>query len=280
MSTPSRDALRNVVQHACRAPSVHNTQPWLWRIVDAATLELHADRTRQLPVADPEGRNLALSCGAALHQALDAATALGLSAGVELVPEESDHDLLARITFSAGRPPADAAERLLTLDQRCTDRRRFTAWPVPDARLHQLAEAASGWKAYAIPITDVSARFRAELLLERAMRLQATDLRLADEQASWIEHSPADGVPSTSAAPASRRAGAERPNRFAPDAPASASFRVVESSDGLVAICTSRDDQASWLWAGETLSALWLQATAPGCPSCRSARPSRSRRRA
>ena len=38
----------------------------------------------------------------------------------------------------------------------------------------------------------------------------------------------------------------------------------MESSDGLVAICTGHDDQAAWLRAGQTLSALWLHATRAG----------------
>ncbi len=39
---------------------------------------------------------------------------------------------------------------------------------------------------------------------------------------------------------------------------------VVESSDGLMAICSAADDQLSWLEAGEALSALWLRATQDG----------------
>ena len=151
------------------------------------------------------------------------------------------------------------------MERRCTDRRRFTAWPVPDAQLQRLAEAASGWGASAVPVTDVTARFRAELLLDRAMTLQAADPRFASEQVSWIAHTRADGIPTSSATPpASGRA--ERPNRFVADAPrdSGASPRIVESADGLLAICSTHDDQASWLQAGQTLSEMWLSATGAG----------------
>jgi hypothetical protein len=47
------------------APSGHNTQPWLFNVSGDA-VELHADRTRGLPVVDPEDRALVISCGAAL----------------------------------------------------------------------------------------------------------------------------------------------------------------------------------------------------------------------
>jgi len=59
-----------------------------------------------------------------------------------------------------------------------------------------------------------------------------------------------------------------RPNRFASPSEAATqaadAARVVESSDGLVAIFSADDDQRSWLKAGEALSALWLGATHDG----------------
>jgi hypothetical protein len=64
MSQPAD--LAEAVQHAMRAPSVHNTQPWLWRI-GPGVVELHADWTRHLAATDPDRRDLLLSCGAALH---------------------------------------------------------------------------------------------------------------------------------------------------------------------------------------------------------------------
>jgi nitroreductase len=263
VSAPTRGLLERVVALACRAPSVHNSQPWSWRIVGTDVLELYADHSRQLPVADPTGRNLVISCGAALHHAHEAGRALGLALVLEHVAENTGHDLLARLHFSSGGIPLDAESRLQALDQRCTDRRRFTAWPVPDSRLQKMAEAATGWGAFAVPITDVTARFRTELLMERAMTLQASDPRYDDEQAAWVARSKRDGVPPANAAPTRSGRLDERPNRFVVDVRV-ASPRLVESSDGLVAICSTDDDQVSWLQAGETLSALWLDATRAG----------------
>jgi nitroreductase len=59
------DELRAVVDYAVLAPSGHNTQPWQFKVV-AETLELWADRRRALPIVDPHGRELTISCGAAL----------------------------------------------------------------------------------------------------------------------------------------------------------------------------------------------------------------------
>ncbi|WP_433531637.1 nitroreductase family protein [Micromonospora sp. CA-263727] len=55
-----------VLTQATRAPSVFNAQPWKWRI-GGGVGQLSADRGRQIPSIDPDGRLLVLSCGAALH---------------------------------------------------------------------------------------------------------------------------------------------------------------------------------------------------------------------
>ncbi len=264
MSQPSSARLREIVQLAGRAPSVHNTQPWRWRILGDTTLDLYADRRRQLPVADPQGRNLALSCGAALHHVVEVAHIMGLEAAVDLLPVATNQDFLARIRLTPGRTSTDAAGRLRAIEDRRTDRRRFTSWPVPEARLHRLAEGASGWGAYVVPITDVTARFRAELLIDEALTIQAADPRYAAEQASWVQRSHADGVPLSSASPSRPASRAGHPHRFASRPESSSSQRTVESSDGLVSLCTGHDDERSWLLAGQALSALWLHATSSG----------------
>ena len=269
MSTPTRTLTLKVIELACRAPSVHNSQPWRWRVVDDATIELYADRSRQLLVSDPSGRNLALSCGAALHHSQVAAQALGLTAAVDLMPSRDDANLLARISLSPGTSTDEAVGALRAVEERRTDRRRFTSWPIPDSRLARLAKAASGWGAHAIPITDVTARFRTEELCKRAMAAQAMDPRFGEEQRAWLAHSRVDGMPMANASPPVRGRPLLRPTRFEPASgrepiEAADAAGMIESSDGLVAICSAADDQRSWLEAGQALSALWLRATHDG----------------
>ncbi len=88
--------MERIVEVASKAPSVHNTQPWRWR-GGGHTLELYADRTRQLARTDPLGRNLTISCGAALHHAQVAAGALGWGPAVIRHPDPDRPDLLARM---------------------------------------------------------------------------------------------------------------------------------------------------------------------------------------
>ncbi|GII95511.1 hypothetical protein [Sinosporangium siamense] len=57
---------RRVVLTAGQAPSVDNTQPWRFTVGRREFVELPADWDRWLRVADPRGRSLHVSCGAAL----------------------------------------------------------------------------------------------------------------------------------------------------------------------------------------------------------------------
>ena len=58
--------MRAALELALRAPSLHNSQPWRWRL-DGTTAYLYLDSTRRLPATDPHARELVISCGAALH---------------------------------------------------------------------------------------------------------------------------------------------------------------------------------------------------------------------
>ncbi len=63
---PDRRTLESAVASACRAPSLHNSQPWRW-VLGTTELRLFSDPDRILPATDPSGRQMVLSCGAVLH---------------------------------------------------------------------------------------------------------------------------------------------------------------------------------------------------------------------
>src|ERR1044071_10028153 len=92
----ARAALETAARVSLRAPSVFNTQPWIWHL-SGDTLALVSDPTRRLGVTDAEGRLLLLSCGAVLHHARVALAAAGWLADVQRLPDERLPDLLARL---------------------------------------------------------------------------------------------------------------------------------------------------------------------------------------
>jgi hypothetical protein len=111
MTQAQHDVLAAAARAALAAPSVLNTQPWVWHL-NADSLELRADRDRQVHVADPDGRLLLLSCGIALHHAGVALAASGYTPVVRRFVRDFDDDLLARVMVGAPRDVELADEAL------------------------------------------------------------------------------------------------------------------------------------------------------------------------
>ena len=93
---PAVETVRSAMMLAARAPSVHNSQPWLWRVGNYS-LHLYANRDLHLPHVDPDARDMMLSCGASLNHCQVAFAALGWQSKVRRFPNPDDPNHLAFI---------------------------------------------------------------------------------------------------------------------------------------------------------------------------------------
>jgi nitroreductase len=195
--------LQDVLQAAGLAPSLHNSQPWRFRVT-AAGIELHADPERRLRVADPSGRELRLACGAALFNLRLALAGHGIRPLVTLLPEPSVPELVAVVRRGGSRPPTPAERRLLAaVPQRHTNRRPFTAAPVANPARHALRRAALDEGAWLDLVTDPAQRAALSRLARRAHERQIADPGFVDELRSWTarDFEDRDGIPLTAAGP-------------------------------------------------------------------------------
>jgi len=114
--------LQEAVMLACRAPSVHNSQPWRW-VADGGVVHLFLDRRRAVPGTDRSGREPLISCGAALDHFRVAMLAAGWRTNVERFPTPKEPNHLASITFdSVDRVTKAQRDRAEAILQRRTDR--------------------------------------------------------------------------------------------------------------------------------------------------------------
>src|SRR5579875_3725641 len=94
------EVIKNAVRLACRAPSLHNTQPWQWVLTHDGTLQLFLEPTRVM-LSDRSGREALIGCGAALDHLRVAMSAAGWRAQINRFPSPDDPNHLASIEFMA-----------------------------------------------------------------------------------------------------------------------------------------------------------------------------------
>src|SRR6266487_3580438 len=136
-----------VVAAAVWAPSVHNTQPW-WFSAGEQELSLHADAGRQLRVADPRGREMMISCGAALFTARLALRSLGYVPQTSVLPDPGQPLLVARVSWDRRASCTEVEQALFgQVRQRRTHRGGFDLVPLPPGLLATLRESAACYGA-------------------------------------------------------------------------------------------------------------------------------------
>ena len=94
----SEHIVERMVEAATLAPSLHNSQPW-WFLVSRDRIEVHLDADRALPVIDPDGRWLRVSCGAAALNPVVTGRAAGRQCRVSLDADDWPGDRVATITL-------------------------------------------------------------------------------------------------------------------------------------------------------------------------------------
>ncbi|WP_245666043.1 Acg family FMN-binding oxidoreductase [Actinoplanes subtropicus] len=128
-----------------RAPSLHNSQPWRFRLTGGA-IEILADPSRSVPVVDHDGWATRIACGAATYNARLALAAAGRPATVRLHPSPG---VIARLALLGLRPPTEAERELYAaIPRRHSNRGPFWPDPVPSgirARLIAAAGDEGGW---------------------------------------------------------------------------------------------------------------------------------------
>jgi nitroreductase len=260
--------VRSALELAARAPSVHNTQPWRWRIGDGS-IALLADEGRRLRATDQDGRDLMLSCGAALHHLRVALAASRIDTTVHRLPDASAPELLAAVDlrpgggYSSGVDPQQAA----AITMRRTDRRRFDGWAVPDGVVAQFVQHAGTQGAILRVVTDEMALHTLYAAIRAAAAEHDEDAVVEAELIAWTGlHGGDAGVPAANVPVPGRRSGGPPERRFA-GAELTEHGAVTPDSATLLVIGTSSDDRLSQLRAGEAASAVLLQATLAGLSS-------------
>jgi nitroreductase len=264
---PTKDA-RWSVEQACLAPSLHNTQPWLFTW-DETSFELHADTARGLLASDPDGRELVLSCGAALFNLRLALRKVGYDARVQVLPDPSNPRFLARITPQEAAPASPEERRTFAaMTRRHTQRGAFDEQPLAPEVTVAMQRAAEKESAELVFVADPGQRRHVLTLARAAERALATDPAVREEICEWTPPPGSrrrDGVPATAYAAEP----VAQPDDLAPrDYDQGRAFGIGEAAEnppGVIGVLvTDGDREADWLAGGQALQRLLVCAAQRG----------------
>jgi len=258
---PDSETVRAAIALAGRAPSIHNSQPWLWTMRDL-TLQLTTAEQRRLGATDPAARDMLLSCGAAVQHAQVAFAALGWATDVRWLPGTLHPDRVAALRFRRAVPSPHDTALSAAICARRSDRRPYDAnRAVTDDDLHPVLAGARRPGIHIGRIDSAADLTELDQLMHEAIDSRTADPAWLIEQQLWADPylSPGVGIPSSNTPHDHQPFGRGTSTKTATGTGALGT---------LLLLATDRDDPQSCLEAGAATSALLLEATATGLSTC------------
>jgi nitroreductase len=266
--TADVEEITTAVELACRAPSLHNSQPWRW-VADGSSVDLFLDPHHTVRSTDRSGREAIISCGAALDHFQVAMAAAGWVTNVEQFPNPNNLDHLASIDFAlvdyvtqARRDRADAILR------RRTNRLPFSS-PRHWASFEPVVRSSFDSDVVTLDVLADDARPQ----LVEAARL-AESLRRYDDlyqyELRWwtTPSSRSEGIPQSALVSESDDRRVDVNRRFPIDPLDERSSAGTYDDARILMLSTPGDTHVDALNCGEALSAILLECTMAGLATC------------
>jgi nitroreductase len=266
--TVDLDVVKRSVLLACRAPSVHNSQPWRW-VSDGGGLHLYVDRSRWVQNTDRSGREALISCGAVLDHLRVAMAAAGWQAHIKRFPNPDSRDLLASVEFSPRELVADIdRERAEAILQRRTDRLPFRC-PTFWARFEPVLHGSVGGTVAMLDVLSDEVRSQ----LAEASRLTETvrryDASYNAELHWWTApFALSGGIPPEALPSTSERWRVDVARDFPARSDADRRPDVGVDWSKIVVLSAAGDTRPEVFGCGEALSSVLLECTMSGMATC------------
>jgi nitroreductase len=247
------------VRMAALAPSIHNSQPWQFRIRDHG-VDVHADWRRRLDLIDPSGRQLIISVGAAILNLRLAIHQCGMTPAVRLSPGPEWSRPLAAVDLVGPAAPDPSLDELATcMPRRHTNRQPFVPDPMPRTVVDDLV-AAAGTEGADLRVVPNAARAGIVRLIHAAdAQLRGGGVYRA-ELAEWTRPRATRRGPVAWGAVETqplRDFGIMTPRRRGP-------VDAEETYPAILVLSTDGDAGPDWVRAGQALERVWLTAVARG----------------
>lgn len=260
--------ISTAIELACRAPSLHNMQPWRW-IAGSTSVDLFVDPHRTVTSTDRSGREAIISCGAALDHFRVAMAAAGWETHVDQFPNPNNLDHLASADFAPVDDVTQARrDRANAILQRRTNRLPFRA-PKHWESIEPLVRSSFDNDLVALDVLSDDARPR----LAEASRLTDSLRRYDDsyqhELLWWTSPSrEAEGIPESALVSEADARRVDLNRHFPVDPLDERSSAGTYDQAKILVLSTPQDTRVDALNCGEALSAILLECTMAGLATC------------
>lgn len=264
----STDIVTRALRRACRAPSLHNSQPWQW-VAEGETVQLFLDKDRILYSTDHSGREAVIGCGAVLDHFRVAMAAEGWTANVDRMPNPNNPLHLASVDFSPMELVTEGhLRRADAITVRRTDRLPFAEppdWECVEPRLRRAVVSD------AVVVDTIAEDLRPELAqaseLTESLRLYDTSYH--SELRWWTgPFETREGIPHSALPSSSERDGIDIARVFPVAHHKDGRTEVGRDHSKILVLSTFDNDRSSVLQCGEALSSVLLEATMAGLATC------------
>lgn len=273
-------AARFLVQCAGQAPSSHNTQPWIFKILsnsahpaDSFIIEVYGDPHRMLLLSDPDAREFFISIGCAIENILVAADYYNLSVEVAYFPDAKQKLFVARIMVRgllAANKKDGGHHLVFEIEKRHANREPFAKdHAVPEAFVEKIMALAQPGYRLSVVVDKIQKAVLAKIAGD-ATFAAFKDKGFCRELSQWIKPSSPkypDGMPGYNlgipwpisfVVPLAIRYGdVAKAQRKMVDA-------MVSSTPLFLVISTDLNEPRDWVEAGRILEHIWLMATGEG----------------
>ena len=261
------NVITTAVELACRAPSLHNSQPWQW-IASSTRADLFVDPHRTVTATDKSGREAIISCGAALDHFRVAMAAVGWDTIVEQFPNPNNLDHLASMDFApvdyvtqARRDRADAILR------RRTNRLPFRA-PNDWRSFEPVLRSSFASDLVTLDVLAADARPKLAEASRLTEALRRYDDQYHHELLWWTAPlRESEGIPESALVSEADGRRVDVNRRFPTDPYERSSAGTYDQAKILV-LSTPSDTRVDALNCGEALSAILLECTMAALATC------------
>ncbi|MUT64900.1 hypothetical protein [Paenibacillus sp. NEAU-GSW1] len=182
-----KDPMLRLVRASILAANAHNTQPWLYRLNEQG-INIYADISRNIGTMDPLFREMNISLGCAIENAIISAKAYGYDAKATIIPGQFDSIHIANIALTQGSP--EQSELFHAIGSRHTNRAAYDRNKQVDSdvlqQLDRLADDLPDVKA--VWFADASLKEKLGHCIIRATEAIVNDPIQAGDSHKWYRH--------------------------------------------------------------------------------------------